>query len=92
MSLHPPTTLGDRAPQRYLSAQGGAQPVVERQDAVRAHHLQRHARHAQLHLLLRLQVHLWGRGPTAQSRTLPGARPGQLCSEALCCKCYQRLY
>lgn len=54
--------LGGGAPWRHLSAQGGAQAVVECQDAVGAHHLQRHACHAQLHLLLRLQVHLWGEG------------------------------
>ena len=78
MSLHPPTTLGDGAPQRYLSAQGGAQPVVERQDAIRAHHLQRHARHAHLHLLLRLQVHLWGRVPPL--RAAPHLEPALACS------------
>lgn len=59
---------------RHLSAQGGAQAIVERQEAVGAHHLQRHASHAQLHLLLRLQVHLWGRSAPAQSG--PPPRPG----------------
>lgn len=49
------------APTAHLSAQRGAQAAVERQDAVGAHHPQCHARHAQLHLLLRLQMHLWER-------------------------------
>lgn len=58
---------------RHLSAQGGAQAVVESQDAVGTHHLQRHAHHALLHLLLRLQVHLLGEA----SRLLRVALPGQ---------------
>lgn len=57
---------------RYLSAQGRTQAVVERQDAVGAHHLQRHARHAQLHLLLRLQMHLGGGGGAHRSEQPPG--------------------
>lgn len=64
---------GRRGPQRHLSAQGGTEAVVERQDAIGAHHLQRHARHAQLHLLLRLQMHLSG---SHLLRTGPASRPG----------------
>lgn len=79
---YPPHPLSRRGPPRHLSAQGGTEAVVERQDAVGAHHLQRHARHAQLHLLLCLQVHLRGGGPTAaQNRPRPRAHPVQLCSE-----------
>lgn len=43
----------------HLSAEGSTEAAVERQHAVVLHHVHRHADHPHLHLLLRLQVHLF---------------------------------
>lgn len=52
------TPLESHEPCAHLPAQRRTQAVVECQDAVGSHHLQGHSSHAQLHLLLGLQVHL----------------------------------